>query len=260
MTGPGRHSPAQARFRLALDPIQAAAYCVVAATGAAAFATALSPHGYRQGSRLAGALLLGLLVSLFLLFTLKALLGRRFAIGRAGATYGAMAGALILLLAAAGARTLAPTSSDGTHGSAPTAAQQAFQRWTLQAVPLLVRYKDTLAADASPSGAGPASGRVDLALLARVKQARRRLLALEPPIRRLVQSAPADLRPFMPLLTSAVVLAAAAQGRYQAALAAHGRRSRALRRQANSLLRRSQQAMAAFSIDVNGVGGRLANG
>lgn len=260
-TGPESDSPAQARSRFALDPVGAAMLCMFAAAGAAAFATVLSPHGYRQWSRLTGALLLGLLVSLLLRLALKALLARRFAIAARSAAYAAMAGALILLLVAAGARTLVSrTSGEGAQASDRARAQQAFRRWTMQAVPLLVRYKATLAADASPSVTEPASGDVAVALLARVEHARRRLLELEPAVRRLARGAPLDLRPFMPLLSEAVALAAAAQGRYEAALAARGSRSRALHRQASNLLRRSQQAMAAFSIDVNGVGGQLANG
>jgi len=241
---------------LALD---AAVLCLFAAAGAAAFAVALSPHGSLQWSRLTSALLLGLLVSLLLWLVLKTLIGRAFAIGPRAAAYAAIAGALIVLLAAAGARTLlARTASEGAPAGERT--QQAFKRWTLQAVPLLVRYKDTLALDASPTVTGSASGHVDRGLRRRVEVARRRLRALELPVGRLARSAPADLRSFMPLLTQAVTLAVSAQSRYEAALAARGSRSRALLAQANRLLRRSQQAMAAFSTDVNGVGGRLANG
>lgn len=236
-----------------------AVLCLFAAAGAAAFASAVSPHGYGQWLRLAGALLLGLLVSLALGLAFKTLLGRAFAIAPRAAAYAAMAGALIVLLAAAGARTLlARTASEGAHANERT--QQAFQRWTLQAVPLLVRYKDTLALDASPTVTGSASSHVDRGLLRRVELARRRLRALELPVGRLARSAPANLRSFMPLLTKAVRLAVSAQSRYEAALAVRGSRSRALLARANRLLRRSQQAMAAFSTDVNGVGGRLANG
>jgi hypothetical protein len=236
-----------------------AALCLFAAAGATAFAVAASPHGSLQWSRPTGALLLGLLVSLALWLVLKTLIGRAFAIEPRAAAYAAMAGALIVLLASAGARTLlARTASESAPESERT--QQAFKRWTLQAVPLLVRYKDTLALDASPTATSSASSHVDRGLLRRVEVARRQLRALELPVGRLARSAPADLRSFMPLLTQAVTLAVSAQSRYEAALAARASRSRALLAQANRLLRRSQQAMAAFSTDVNGVGGRLANG
>lgn len=249
------------RARLALDPFAAGAACIVAVAGAAAFATTLSPGGYRQGSRLAAALLLGVAVSLLLLGALKRLLGRRFAIGEHGTLYPAMAGALVLLLIGAAARIVVARTGGGPPQAGRVAsAEQEFRRWTQQAVPLLVRYKDALAADAAPSIGRAGSAPAAAARLARVERARRRLLALEGPLRRLVRGAPNDLRPFLPLLGRAVRLAASAQARYEVALTARGARSRTLHRQATELLVRSQQAMAAFSIAVNGVGARLANG
>ena len=245
-----RSDPTVPRARFALDPVHLAVLCLFAAAGAAAFATLLSPHGYRHVGRLLVALLLGAAVSLLLRFGLARLLRRSFAIATRRAGYAATAAALVMLVAAAGARGLVATS--GGADGAGTAAQQAFERWQLRAVPLLVRYKDALAADSSSDG-----GAISVA---RVERTRRVLVALEPPARRLVQDAPSDLRRFMPLLLQAVRLAAGAQGRYESATAAHGVRSRVLLEQANRLLRRSQQAMAAFSFGVNGVGARLTSG
>lgn len=224
---------------------------MVAAACAAAFATALSPHGYRHGSRLAGALLLGAAVSLLLQFALAKLLARLFRLDSHGATYAAATAALILLVPAAGARTLLAGTASGTpNGDQST--QRAFEHWQLRAVPLLVRYKDALAADAS-SG----NGRVSIV---GVERARRQLVALEPAVRGLARGAPSNLRRFMPLLIRAVTLAASAQRRYEAARAARGRRARVLLREADRLLRQSQQAMTAFSFGVNGVGARLTGG
>lgn len=247
---------AQPHSRFRLDPIGVALLCVFAAAGAAAFATAVSPHGYRQLSRLAGALLLGLLVSLLVRLALRLLLVRRFAVAPAPAAYAATAAAFLLLLTAAAARTLLPATGTSAPTSGGSSAQQAFERWTQQAVPLLVRYKDTLAADASPAATAPGGG----ISLAHVERARRQLIALEPAVRHVARIAPPDLRPFTPRLIRAVTLAAAAQARYEAALATRGAHARQLRRQADGLLRRSQQAMAAFSFAVNGVGGRLTGG
>lgn len=255
-------SAAQQRHRLrallAFDPLAAAVGCIFAAAAAAAVATAISPNGYQLGSRLVAALLFGAVGSLLLLFVLTALLARRFTIARSRALYTAMVAALVLLLAVAGARLLLSRTTDGTTAGA-AAAERAFRAWALQAVPLLVRYKDALAADSSQSRAGAGSGRDRAAIRARVEQAGRRLLALESPLRRLTRSALVELRPFMPQLARALRLAVAAQQRYEVALAAHGRRAGRLRRQANRLLVRSQEAMTSFSFQVNGVGARLAN-
>jgi hypothetical protein len=260
----GRSPDAPAQGWRSLDPVRAAALGVSAALGATAFAIALSPRGYQQGSRLAAALLLGLLVSLLLLFALNIFLTRRRRQAGGVVAYRAMVGVLVLLLAAAGARAL--VSGRGVSGSGRAQAQQAFRRWTMQAVPLIVRYQDTLAADAPLLRRAP-NRPVDPALVARIVRARRRLVALEPAIRQLVSATPGDLRPLMPLLTQAVALATAAQDQYATALApdATGRRrlrpgSRALVRRGNGLLRRSQQAIQAFSLEVNSVGGQLLNG
>lgn len=246
-----RDDSAAPRARFALDPVHIAVLCLFAAAGAAAFATVLSPHGYRHVGRLLVALLLGAAVSLLLRFGLERLLRRSFAIETRRAMYAATGAALILLVAAAATRGFVATSG-GAADAGTAAAQQAFQHWQVRAVPLLVRYKDALTADAAP-GTGSVS-------LARVERAQQALVALEPPIRRLAQEAPSDVRRFMPLLVRAVTLAAAAQSRYESAKAARSGRSRVLLQQANRLLRRSQQAMTAFSFGVNGVGARLTSG
>lgn len=241
------------------DPVAAAAACIFTAAGAAAVATMLSPGGYPHEDRLAAALLLGAAVSLLLLAALYRLLARRLPLGKSPTLYTAMACALVLLLAAAGARILV-SRTDGPQATTAAPAERAFRTWTLQAVPLLVRYKDALAADAAQTIGRTGGTRRASAPPAGVERARRSLLALERPLQRLARTAPADLRAFMPLLGRAVRLAVEAQSRYQWALAVRGARSRALHRQANQLLIRSQQAMAAFSVGVNGVGARLANG
>lgn len=189
---------------------------------------------------------------MFLLVRLlvSSVLSRQFELDADRATTVATATALILLIAAGGAQTLLARPSNGASDS--RAAQRAFQRWQVVAIPLLVRYKHAIADDASSR-----SGSV---LVARVEQARRRLVALEPAVRQLSKNTPSELRQFMPLLARAVTLAASAQGRYESARAAHGQRSRPLLLQADRLLRRSQRAMAAFSFGVNGVGARLTSG
>jgi hypothetical protein len=160
----------------------------------------------------------------------------------------------VLLLTVGGARMLVSRTSSGASQANDATAVEAFRSWTQQAIPLLVRYRHALAADATPR---TASGRLDRLPRDRVERARRRLGALEPAVRQVARRAPSNLQPFMPQLLRSVTLAAEAQARYEAALATHGRRSRLLRGQADVLLRRSQKAMAAFSFGVNGVGGRL---
>lgn len=241
--------PPAPRPRVPLDALAVAMLCLFVAAGAVAFSVSLSPHGYRHGSGVTLALLLGAGVSLLLWLGCARLLARRTESRRAA--YAAALLALILLGVTAGTRSLLATTGSATP--APNvAAQRAFEDWQAQAIPLLVAYKDSLAADA-------ASGKTRVSL-AGVERARRRLAALEPAVRRLAAHTPPDLRRFMPLLVRAVTLGAAAQSRYEAAQAAHGRSSRVLLRQATRLLRHSQEAMTNFSLGVNGVGARLTSG
>ncbi|HJS92620.1 MAG TPA: hypothetical protein VJ741_00050 [Solirubrobacteraceae bacterium] len=251
----------------AFDPVRASALILFAAVGAIAFATALSPHGYHQALRLAFALVAGALVSLLLLLALH-LLSARLGVRQSGLlAYGMMAAVAAVLLGAAAVRESAPGGGNSPNGR-QTQAQQAFHRWSLQAIPLVVRYKDALELDAGHSR-GLAHGGAALQLARRARLAERRLRALEAPTARLASSTPSDVRPFMPLLQRAVSLAASAQGKFAAALSRSakdpsdgGRRrsARVLLRAGNRLLRQSQQAMASFSFKVNGVGGRLYGG
>lgn len=248
------------------DPVKATALILFAAVGAIAFATALSPHGYHQALRVALALVAGALVSLLLLLTLHVLCAR-LGIRQSGwLAYGMMAAVAVLLLAAAAVRQSALGDHNSVNGR-QTQAQQAFHRWSLQAIPLLVRYKDTLELDAGRSR-GLAHGSAALRLARRARRAEHRLRALEAPTARLASSAPSDLRSFMPLLQRAVSLAASAQSKFAAALSRSAagssdgvrRGSARLLRAGNRLLRQSQQAMASFSFKVNGLAGRLYSG
>ena len=211
----------------------------------------------------------GLMVALLsgLLLSLSLLLARlRHSSHDRSVTSLALIVGLVVLLAGVGARMLlARTVAPQDNGRAR--AQQSFHRWTQQAIPLIVRYRAALHAASRLSRrltARPAD-----ALARRFERTRLRLRRLEPPIHRLVAATPSDLRQFIPLLIRALTLAGAAERKYAAALlqdargpglTRSGTSARALVQQGNYLLRRSQQAIVAFTVYVNLTGGELFNG
>lgn len=174
-----------------------------------------------------------------------------------------LAGALVVIVGAIGGWALLFRSA-GDSGRAQ--AQRDFHRWTLKAVPVIVSYRTTLPAPVPPSRA--LGTRPDPALVARIAHGRLALQQLDAQVRELIRTAPEAVRPFTPLLTKAMALSGAAERRYAAALSPRARnsgargaaRARVLLRQGNLLLHRSQQALDAFTIYVNGVGGQLYNG
>lgn len=248
-------------IRPTFDAVKASALIVFGAVAAVAFATALRPRGYHNGSSLATALLAGAAIALLLVTALVALRPRVGLRGTSRVTYVTLAFVATLFLGAAAVRTV--TAQDGES------AKQAFHRWASQATPLLVRYEDALMLDGGRSSSLPRGG-ARTYMARRVRQVELRLKALELPVGRLAASAPAELKPFVPLLQAAISLAEKAQGTLADALTHTadgprlGRRQHpsplALLRAGELLLVRSRQAMAAFALQVNSVGGRLFNG
>jgi hypothetical protein len=245
-----------------------AVLCISAALGAVAFATALRPHGYEQASGLALALLLGVAVLLAIFLVLRSLFGHLHPAHGSRVRYLALAAALGLLVGGAAVRSLAGGTGAGDRRAQLAQERQEFHRWTPTAVPLIVRYGDALRADA-PLVRRPSARRPQAGLRARVERAERILLGLQRASGPLVASSPADLRSLMPLLRRALALAVAAQRAYAAGLsrraggmrrAAGGRGSTALLRRGTRLLRSSDEAMAAFTLQVNTVGAQLATG
>lgn len=250
--------------------IAVAVLLISVALGAVAFAIALRPHGSEQASGLVVALLLGAGAFLALFLILRSLVGRFLSIDGVRLRYLALAAALGLLVAAAAVRSL--TTGTGTDDRRARLAQerQDFDLWTAAAVPLIVRYRDAVRVDA-PLLHGPHDEPAKAGLRGTVARAERMLLGLQRASHPLVASAPAELRSFMPLLRRALVLAIATQRTYAAGLsrrkantragrAAGGRASTGFLRRGRRLLRTSEEAMAAFTQQVNAVGAQLSVG
>lgn len=247
-----------------------AALCISGAVGAVAFATALRPHGYERASGLVFALLLGLAAFLALFLILQLLFRRFLPIHNSRVRYLALASALGLLVSGAAVRSLTVGTGAADRHARLVQERQDYHRWTHAAVPLIVRYGRALRAN-PPFLREPGARRSEAGLRARVERAERIDLGLQRASAPLIASAPPDLHSFMPLLRRALALAVAAQRAYAAGLslraagkgsgrAAGGRASTVRLRRGTRLLRTSQEAMAAFTQYVNGVGAQLSMG
>ena len=180
----------------------------------------------------------------------------------------ALAAALGLLVVAAAVRSLTIDAGTEDKRASLVRERQSFYAWTQTAVPLIVRYRHALRADARQAGDRLDSPGELHARVVRSERVLRRLQRLSGPI---AASSPASLRSFAPLLRRGLALAVAAQRAYarglllRAAAAVSGRaagrrRSMALMRRGNRRLRASQWAIAAFTAEANALGAQLSVG
>lgn len=180
----------------------------------------------------------------------------------------ALAAALGLLVIAAAVRSFAIGTGTEDRRARLVRERQSFYAWTQTAIPLIVRYRHALRADARPAGDHHDSPVELHARVVRSERVLRRLQRVSGPI---AASSPDSLRSFAPLLRRALALAVAAQRAYarglllRAAAAVSGRaagrrRSMALMRRGNRRLRASQWAIAAFTAEANAIGAQLSVG
>ncbi len=253
-----------------LNLISATGLCIFTVFGALAFATALKPHGYQQASGLAFAVLFGVIVFLVLLLILRSLFGRFIPGQQSRVGYLALAAALGLLIAVAAVRSLTVATAARGRGGLLAQEEQDFQNWTPTAIPLIIRYRDAVRVDA-PLARRPRAWQPAARLRERVNRVEGILLGLQRSTGPIVASSPMDLRAFMPLLRRSLGLAVAAQQAYAAGLSRHApgmpsqraagqRRFTAPLRRGTRLLRTSEEAMAAFTEQVNAVGAQLSAG